>query len=351
MTDTSLDTPATSRPCDDFPLVINPDDYLETEFGREFTPERNHQAWELAYARLDDALSTTRPGNPMYLVMGVQGAGKSRWVSENLARLGRVVVFDAALPARRHRERLLAIARGHDVPVIGVFIKAPLALALARNARRSADKRVPEEALRSVFSLLEPPGEEEGFIRVQIVEQPALLPSSLHTARLTLVAPSVGLADQLADALNASYALHRNFLAWSKPHWTLEETRESLEQACAAFISPADERRYFVLRNSEAGELVGCIGLLPLTEPAAGFEIGYWANQRHAGQGLMKEALSALVTELSGHTLRLTASSANLRSQKLAESAGFECVEVIKGARACETFGVQDTWVYLHTGH
>ena len=35
--------------------VINPDDYLETEFGREYTPERNRKAWQLAYARLRDA--------------------------------------------------------------------------------------------------------------------------------------------------------------------------------------------------------------------------------------------------------------------------------------------------------
>lgn len=174
----------------------------------------------------------------------------------------------------------------------------------------------------------------------------ALLPSNLHTPRLTLVAPTVGLANQLADALNASYESHRDFLEWSKPHWTLEETRKSLEQACAAFISKVDEKRYFVLRNSEARELVGCIGLMPLSEPAGGFEIGYWANQLHSGQGLMQEALSALVTELSGHTLRLTTSSANLRSQNLAQATGFECVQVIEGARSCEKYGVQDTLVY-----
>jgi len=46
----------------------------------------------------------------------------------------------------------------------------------------------------------------------------ALLPSNLHTPRLTLVAPTVGLANQLADALNASYESHRDFLEWSKPH-------------------------------------------------------------------------------------------------------------------------------------
>lgn len=153
------------------PLVINPDDYLETEFGREFTPERNRQAWELAYARLATELSRAGRGVHVYMVMGVQGAGKSRWVSENLGRLGRrAIVFDAALPARRHREKLLAIIHEYDVPAIAIFVKASLDLALSRNAQRIADKRVPEEALRSVFSLLESPVEDEGFIWVQAVE-------------------------------------------------------------------------------------------------------------------------------------------------------------------------------------
>ncbi|WEL44223.1 AAA family ATPase [Pseudomonas sp. CBSPBW29] len=106
--------------------------------------------------------------------MGVQGAGKSRWVAENLERLGRgAIVFDAALPARRHREELLSIAREYAIPVIGILVSAPLALALSRNAQRNADKRVPEDALKSVFSMLEPPSEDEGFVWVQTIEQQA----------------------------------------------------------------------------------------------------------------------------------------------------------------------------------
>lgn len=162
------------------PIVINPDDFLETESGRQFTPERNRRAWKLAYARLNEALSKAAEGTHVYLVMGVQGAGKSRWVSENHGRLGeRAVVFDAALPAQRHREKLLAIARTHQVPVIAVFVKASLELARARNAQRTADKRVPEEALHSVFQMLEPPTQEEGFVWVQTIEQTESLPASL----------------------------------------------------------------------------------------------------------------------------------------------------------------------------
>lgn len=329
------------------PLVINPDDYLETEFGREFTAERNRRAWELAYARLNDELSKARRGAHVYLVMGVQGAGKSRWVSENLGRLGhRAIVFDAALPARRHREKLLAVTREHAVPVIGIFVKASLELALLRNARRSPDKRVPEDALKSVFGLLDPPTEDEGFIWVQTIEQQASLPVTLQTPRLNLVAPDVGLAQKLADALNASYELHRDFLVWSKPHWTLEDTQESLERASADFSMPVAEKRYFLLKRDDDQPLVGCIGVRPAVDPADGFEIGYWVSEVHANRGFMKEALAALVSRLSGHRLRLTASSANIPSQKLAEAAGFEHVQTLASARVSGRHGVCDTVVY-----
>ncbi|WP_296259569.1 MULTISPECIES: GNAT family N-acetyltransferase [unclassified Pseudomonas] len=329
------------------PRVINPDDYLETEFGREFTPERDRQAWELAYACLNEALSKARRGTHVYLVMGVQGAGKSRWVAENLGRLGhRAVVFDAALPARRHRERLLAIARRHGMPVIALFLKAPLGLALLRNARRSADKRVPEQALKNVYGLIEPPTQEEGFIWVQTIEQPADLPKTLETPRLNLIAPDVGLAHKLADALNGSYELHRDFLIWSKPHWTLEETQESLDRACADFSTPAGEKRYFLIGREGDQPLVGCIGATPEAEPNQGFEIGYWVNEAYANRGLVKEALLALVAALSGQTLRLTASSANIASQKLAEAAGFEPVQTLVDARVSGRHGVCDTVVY-----
>lgn len=332
---------------DELPVVINPDDYLETEFGREFTPERNRQAWELAYARLRSELSTARPGTHVYVVMGVQGAGKSRWVSENYGRLGsRAIVFDAALPARRHREQLLGIVREYDFPVIGIFIKAPLALALSRNARRSADKRVPEDALNSIFGLLELPAESEGFAWVQTVEQQPIFPTALETARVKLVAPDVALAEKLADALNASFELHSDFLGWSKPHWSLEDGRETLRRATQDFAADAGEKKYFLLQQGENPALVGCIGLRPLLDEAGSIGIGYWANQAHANTGLMKEALNALVSELAGQPLRLTVSSANIASQRLAESAGFECLEVIKGDRVSAKFGVCDTLVY-----
>jgi len=68
------------------PVIINPDHYLETPTGRLFTPERNQQALAQCWKQLRRELVNTK--GPLYLVMGVQGAGKSRWVANSVGRLG-----------------------------------------------------------------------------------------------------------------------------------------------------------------------------------------------------------------------------------------------------------------------
>lgn len=146
---------------------INPDHYLQTSTGRVFTKERQLAAWDRVYEDLEVALRG-RSSTPIQLclVMGVQGSGKTTWIRRNIAALPGAVFLDAALPAARHRARALDIARRCRVEAIAVWINMPLEIALARNASRPADECVPEEALRSVFSLIEVPTTSEGFVRV-----------------------------------------------------------------------------------------------------------------------------------------------------------------------------------------
>lgn len=142
-------------------IHINPDHYLHTEAGRVYTHERSKLAWEQAYAELDSALG--KKSARLYLVFGVQGAGKSSWIRAQAKSAEDAVFFDAALPARKHRARALTIAGTHGVPVTAVWINAKLESALKRNANRRHDERVPEEAVRNVYAMLEPPSYEEGF--------------------------------------------------------------------------------------------------------------------------------------------------------------------------------------------
>lgn len=148
---------------------INPDDFLRTPEGRVWTPERNRQAWDQALVAVRRALTSLQlAGKPslLYVVCGIQGSGKSTWIRENGARLAPCVFFDAALPGVRHRAPLIAIARELGSAVRGVWINTPLGLALQRNAARTPDERVPEEAILSVSGQFEPPHTAEGFEEV-----------------------------------------------------------------------------------------------------------------------------------------------------------------------------------------
>jgi hypothetical protein len=152
------------------PRVFNPDDYLQTAEGRVYTEERNAAAWEQMYADLESLLTTAGQQTCLFMVMGVQGGGKTTWIRSNYEALGLSAVFmDAAVPARRHRARAVALARRCGVRTVAVWINTPLSQALAQNAQRPDDEVVPESAVRSVFGLLEAPGPDEGFDEVIVV--------------------------------------------------------------------------------------------------------------------------------------------------------------------------------------
>ena len=149
--------------------IINPDALLETPSGRVWTPERSKDAWARCFQLLEDRLQRPAPTSGMHrllIVCGLQGAGKSHWIRLNARRYAPCIAFDAALPGIRHRQPILELARRYGAEVIAVWIDTPIDVALARNALRAADKRVPEASIRSVAALFEPPSVEEGFCKV-----------------------------------------------------------------------------------------------------------------------------------------------------------------------------------------
>ncbi|KAA0125248.1 kinase [Methylobacterium sp. P1-11] len=153
-------------------VVIDPDAFLEIEDGRIWTPERNAEAWRLALAALRAALAADSVER-LVVVCGLQGAGKSTWIARQLPQAGRVYL-DAALPGRRHRAPILAVARACGVAAEAVWIRAPLSVAFERNRRRAPDRQVPEASIRSVDRLFEPPSDAEGFAAIRIVDATSL---------------------------------------------------------------------------------------------------------------------------------------------------------------------------------
>lgn len=152
------------------PRIFNPDDYLRTPAGRIFTEESNAKAWEQLYADLEQCFRDAGPQAHFFLVMGVQGAGKSTWIRHHGAARGVAAVFlDAALPARRHRVRAMALVQRFGVRATAVWINVPLEQALRQNAQRPSDEVVREAAVRGTFSVIEPPSLDEGFKDIIVV--------------------------------------------------------------------------------------------------------------------------------------------------------------------------------------
>lgn len=146
-------------------MHINPDHYLVTATGRVWTPERNLRAWELAYADFEQVLVHLGAGTQVYVVMGVQAAGKTAWIQAQ-PKVANRIYFDAALPARKHRVRLLSLAQSYQARLVAVWVQLSLELALQRNRQRASDEIVPEEAVQSVYNQLEAPDFSEGFAEI-----------------------------------------------------------------------------------------------------------------------------------------------------------------------------------------
>jgi ABC-type thiamine transport system ATPase subunit len=152
--------------------ILNPDDFLGQP--RVWTPERNAQAWETIYHILVSNFSQQGPAARLYIVCGVQGAGKSTWIRNHAAFFApSSCIIDAALPGVRHRERALMLAREHAVPAHAVWIDIALDVALQRNLSRAADQQVPEAALRNVHAIFEAPTVDEGFDHIHRVDATA----------------------------------------------------------------------------------------------------------------------------------------------------------------------------------
>lgn len=156
--------------------TINPDDFLLTPSGRLWIPERSKVAWEQAYAALVRTVSrvpadaSSEFKRDLYLVCGIQGAGKSTWIRNTAAQLAPCIFFDAALPRVIHRLPIITIARFGGTPIHAVWINTSLEDALHRNSLRRDEERVPEASIRSVAAQFEPPTVSEGFVDVLCIQ-------------------------------------------------------------------------------------------------------------------------------------------------------------------------------------
>jgi len=127
-------------------------------------------AWEQAYGDFENSLKNLGIGVEVYIVFGVQGSGKSTWIRKIKESIQKsTVFFDAALPAIKHRKRVIDIAQKYSTNITAVWINVSLEEAFKRNKKRTKDKIISEKTITSVYYQLNPPTKDEGFTNVIII--------------------------------------------------------------------------------------------------------------------------------------------------------------------------------------
>lgn len=128
--------------------------------------------------------------------------------------------------------------------------------------------------------------------------QPELLdfPDVFHTERLTIRAPRPGDGRKVYDATVASLDALRQFpasLPWAMAEPSVDASEIFCRTGAANFMARRDFPLLFLLRENDT--LVGCGGVHNPDWRGRAFEVGWWGRTAYTGQGLMTEAVRAVV--------------------------------------------------------
>jgi RimJ/RimL family protein N-acetyltransferase len=150
-------------------------------------------------------------------------------------------------------------------------------------------------------------------------------PDRFKTARLEIRAPKPGDGAALNGAVLESWAEISPWVPWAKKRPSVEDSETVVRESMARFILRQD--LMLLLFEKETATFVGGCGLHRINWDVPSFEIGYWVRTKFAGQGYITEAVKALAdfafSALGARRVHLQCDARNVRSQRVAERAGF----------------------------
>lgn len=170
----------------------------------------------------------------------------------------------------------------------------------------------------------------------------------VETPRLVLRPPSPVHARALQEAIDESFAELHPWMPWAVTPQTFEETLDFLVRSERQF---EEEQNFIVLGfERETGRFVLGSGLHPRNPDVPSFEIGYWCRTSRVGNGLVAEAVEAVVDlgrrDLGARRLEIRCDAANERSLRVAERAGFTLEATLRQERRGNDGELSDTLIF-----
>ncbi len=153
------------------------------------------------------------------------------------------------------------------------------------------------------------------------------LPTKLETERLILRKYEEGDGTALFNLLESDG--NRDYLKDHIDEATDVKTEEEAEIRIRQLIADWIAQKKFIMGiwNKTSGLYIGQIWISPSKWEVPSFELGWFLEQTHQGQGLASEAVNAalqfLFNHLQAHKIIVLTRDDNVKSYKLAERCGF----------------------------
>ena len=173
-------------------------------------------------------------------------------------------------------------------------------------------------------------------------------PDCFETERLIVRCPQPGDGAALNAAIVESLDELRPWMPWAQAAPAPEESEEYCRRARARFLAREDLPLQIFLKD---GTFVGGSGLHRIDWDVPKFEIGYWCRASRQGQGYVTEAVIGLkrfaFEQLGAQRVEIRCDARNLKSQAVAERAGFHFEACLRREARDHRGELRDTLIFV----
>nr|WP_090885755.1 GNAT family N-acetyltransferase [Evansella caseinilytica] len=178
------------------------------------------------------------------------------------------------------------------------------------------------------------------------------LPTEFYSERLFIRMPKPGDGNIVYEAISASIQELKPWMPFAYKGQTEEETESNLREAQANFLLRKELR--LLVFHKETGEFIASSGLHHIDWRVPKFEIGYWIDKRHSGNGYITEAVQRITEfafeELQARRVEICCDERNKNSRAVAERLGFSLDCVLKNdAVSVDGKDLRNTCIYSKT--